>query len=457
MLFSIKRANIQMIGNGNKNSFYRLLTLSLIFSSLSPISNSYADDSGDELGQNIHSRKQFSMSGDVKGEMVYSDLDSDTKYLTRLRLQLDTGLTPDVHIVGRINVAKLYNSEVSDDDEFFVDRFYFSWSDIGKTPFSFSGGRLPTMGETSPSHLRLGLDQPNGTFSPFTDIALDGVVGGYGKEGDLPGKFELYYASQFDVGYEGDKNNYGLTDTDIYGFKWDLLKNGTRSVTLQSLLIADIRNLPKNVNFVNPLEFALWQNNPSRFDTSSQSLVLDRVILGDIYETSFTYLDTFQGLTLFVNLGWSHTNPEAIDELGTGLLSSFWNDPKSEDGYCLYAGLRYDLNEVHSKVGLEFNYGSKYWIGFSQNAETAKLATRGSVLEVYWIFNPSLPAALSKWTKSIIGRVGYQYYDYQYTGSGFWLGEPLDEDTLNNDPINARFYSPLDSEHKIYAAVEVFF
>jgi len=70
------------------------------------------------------------------------------------------------------------------------------------------------------------------------------------------------------------------------------------------------------------------------------------------------------------------------------------------------------------KFGLEYNYGSKYWINFTQAADDllgSKLATRGHVGEAYYMFevNDNMSIKLSG-----------LYYDYEFTGSGSPLGAP---------------------------------
>lgn len=97
------------------------------------------------------------------------------------------------------------------------------------------------------------------------------------------------------------------------------------------------------------------------------------------------------------------------------------------------------------KLGFEFNHGTKYWIGFTPGNDdlyAAKLATRGQVYEVYAIWDIPAGEAISKFGRAFI-RFGYQHYRYDYTGSGFWLGAPVDIDELANDPLNAQFYTPV--------------
>ena len=111
--------------------------------------------------------------------------------------------------------------------------------------------------------------------------------------------------------------------------------------------------------------------------------------------------------------------------MGQGLLSSN-GELKSQDGYMIYAGVIFPM-PLHARLGLEYNYGSKYWFNFTgaeDSLVSSKLATRGQVYEAYYI-------------QPIFGRnffvqLGGQYYDYDYTGSGNPLGEPVDIDSITS-------------------------
>ena len=397
--------------------------------------------------------KMFSMSGDLSGGVGYSDLDYDPHSGAELRWQLTAKPLQDLEFTTRLTGSRSFDSEPPDNTDFLVDRCFVSWDEIGDLPLRLTGGRLPTRGDTSPGHLSLGLDQPQGWLSSFADIVLDGVALEYRYQFLSPGRLRFYYATQTDAGYEGEENDSGLTETEIYGLQWDMFHHKSRSIQLQSLLIADFWSIPEDVTFVNPVEYYAWEHDPA----DNPLPELDRKNLGDVYQTSLTYLDKVQDLNFFVDLGWSHTNAKAMDEMGTTLLGSWWNEPQDRDGFALYAGLRYDLDWLRSKVGFEYNYGSKYWIGLSQKTATSKLATRGSVAEVYWTVEPPLPAMLANVSRTLIGRLGYQYYDYDYTGSGFWLAEPLAIDSFQDDPLAAQFYSPADSAYLVSASLTLYY
>jgi len=85
----------------------------------------------------------------------------------------------------------------------------------------------------------------------------------------------------------------------------------------------------------------------------------------------------------------------------------------------------------------------------------AKLATRGHVGEVYLVKDLPVGRLLHEDAKAFV-RLGYQHYEYDYTGSGSWLGAPVDLDDLS-DPLNAQFYAPIDSMDQVYLTMEAYF
>ena len=120
--------------------------------------------------------------------------------------------------------------------------------------------------------------------------------------------------------------------------------------------------------------------------------------------------------------------------------------------------MRYDINE-DVKVGAEYNWGSEYWLGLTPGHDdmyNSKLATRGHVGELYMIYNIDAGEALSDYAQAFI-RLGAQYYKYDYSGSGSWLGAPVDVDDLQTDPLYAQFYPALDDMSQVYLTFEAYF
>jgi hypothetical protein len=74
----------------------------------------------------------------------------------------------------------------------------------------------------------------------------------------------------------------------------------------------------------------------------------------------------------------------------------------------------------NAKLGLEYNWGSKYWFNFTGAEDSligSKLAVRGSVYEGYYI-QPLV-------SSNFFIKLGAIYYNYKYTGSGNPMGAPV--------------------------------
>jgi hypothetical protein len=105
-----------------------------------------------------------------------------------------------------------------------------------------------------------------------------------------------------------------------------------------------------------------------------------------------------------------------------GLLSV--DGTEDQTGWAVFTGIRYttpfsSLN--NPKIGFEYNHGSKYWFSFTQGSTEVynKLATRGDVFDFYYI---------QPLNKYLFFRTGYTYVDYEYTGSGWHIGQPVETD-----------------------------
>ncbi|KPA16113.1 conserved hypothetical protein, secreted [Candidatus Magnetomorum sp. HK-1] len=95
------------------------------------------------------------------------------------------------------------------------------------------------------------------------------------------------------------------------------------------------------------------------------------------------------------------------------------------DAYAIHIGFRYQLplQVFHKpKLGVEYNHGSRYWLGFSDASEDPihKLSTRGSVWDLYYI---------QPVNRYLTFRLGYtdiqQDYDF---GVSFYFGNPNEID-----------------------------
>jgi hypothetical protein len=130
--------------------------------------------------------------------------------------------------------------------------------------------------------------------------------------------------------------------------------------------------------------------------------------------------------------------------------------PDTQTGWAAYLGLRYDLPS-NTKLGLEYNHGSEKWITFAPSADdmwTAKVGTRGNVYEVYAIQELNLKPISSYLAKAFF-KVGYQYYDFEYTGSNNWVGAPQKISKLTGAEL--QLLAPVKIAQNIYGTFEVRF
>jgi hypothetical protein len=123
---------------------------------------------------------------------------------------------------------------------------------------------------------------------------------------------------------------------------------------------------------------------------------------------------------MFVSGNWSSLRPNGVTTPFGGLGSDPFDTPVNREGQMVYLGLRYSFpqNDGKTKVGFEFNHGSKYWFNFA-NAEddiiAPKTNTRGEVYETYLTHRIS---------ERFILKAAFQRYNYTWSGSGWHLGAP---------------------------------
>ncbi len=329
---------------------------------------------------------------------------------------------------------------VPSDNTLRVDQAFATWSNIGDQPVWFSVGRRPSTGG-SPTHLRQNNEGPGNGGVPglLVDYAFDGMVLGYAPDIDaLPGAYgKICYGRGFEAGFD-TKNN--MRDTDMLG-----------------IAIVPIDTDPLRIDLQ-------WNRGFNIFDNPNNV----KAQLGEIDWYGMGVLSTLKkvgpgNLNLFASSGMSVTHPNGNVSPGSpfGLLTGDFNTgPGAADdktGYSAYLGGRYDFTATGTKLGLEYNYGSKNWIPFDPAADdmwTTKLGTRGSVYEAYLIQELKLTPISSHLSKAFF-RLGYQYYDFQYTNSNNWVGSPTKISELT--AANMQYLAPLKNAQDIYATFEVKF
>lgn len=329
-----------------------------------------------------------------------------------------------------------------------VDYAYATWSNIADQPVWFSVGRRPSTGGI-PTNLKQNIEKTGTQGVPafLVDYAFDGLTLGWAPDIEaLPGAYvKLCYGKGYDSGYKTDlPTDNTPKDVNMLGI---------------NLVPYDTDNLHIELQ---------WNRAFDIFDNMPDSGVREN--LGNIDQYGAIVMGkVLENLNLFIAGAVSRTDPnnnlliidldgDTTPEGAGGLLWDPSVQKEDHTGTLIYLGARYDIPTTGTKIGAEFNRGSKYWITFAPAADdiwTSKLGTRGNVYEVYLI-QELKNKPISKRGKAFF-RLGYQYYDFEYTGSNSWIGAPKKIDDLKNSPMNAQLFPPLDKAQDIYATFEVQF
>ncbi len=333
---------------------------------------------------------------------------NETLYTNRFGLDLNAKATQDVSVTARLLMYKTFGA--NDDSAvtnggaapFFsdrvgvfdgtlghipssslltVDRVYATWSNIAEQDIWFSVGRRPST-HGAPSNLRTNAPRPGtgGTPALLVDYAFDGMTLGWAPDIDaLPGAYgKICYGRGFESGFNQPLSN-SIKDTDMVGI---------------SIVPIDTDGLRV---------WTQWNRGMNIFDAPKMSNTyfgntMPSINLGDIDWFGAGAMGTLKklgpgDLNWFADAGLSitHPNSNVSSQFGfQGLLTgAFFNPeaPSDKTGTAVYLGLRYDLPSK-TKLGVEFNHGSKNWITFapaSGDSWTSKVGTRGNVYEAYLI------------------------------------------------------------------------
>ncbi|WP_243374427.1 DUF3373 domain-containing protein [Geotalea sp. SG265] len=402
---------------------------------------------------------------------------NDTLYTNRLGLDLHAKATKDVTVNVRLLAYKTFGSQ--DDSAvtnggsspFFadrvgvfdgtlghipstslldVDRAYATWSNIADEPIWFSVGRRPST-NGAPSNLRMNNERPGngGTPALLVDYAFDGFTLGYAPDIDaLSGAYaKICYGRAFDSGFSSPTNS--LRDTDMLGVAVIPYDTDALRIWTQWNHAFNIFDFPVMNN-------TAFGNTHVKAD------------LGAIDWYGIGAMSTLKNVgpgnvNFFGDFGYNVIKPNnnVSAQAGfQGLMTGGFLAPEAphqKDGWATYVGARYDFAPTATKVGFEFNHGSKNWMPFDPAADdilTSKLGTRGNVYEGYLIQELKLQP-ISSYLSKVFFRLGYQYYDFEYTGSNNWVGAPVKIADIKPDAM--MLLTPVKKAQNVYATFEVKF
>lgn len=406
----------------------------------------------------------LTMAGAVPDAEEY-DTDNDLIYTNRFRLNMDAKINQNLSFSGRLAMYKVYgdssevkfmNGSLSDvyldgntasvphGDILHVERAYFNFKkDLGEIPINLSFGRRPATDGLTSEYGNYSLEGGS-PAATIINWQFDGASLNFGLEDKIgiPGAaFKLCYGVGFESGYG---NSYSLDgnsvvdDATFGGFIATFFDNDATSVVLNYAHAWDITD---GFSGTVVMPFIPYQNSDgtitftpntggyiSRMQASSNIGDFDMASL--IFRTNLT--ERLADIDFFLAPSWSRTDPSGISSstyyqmMGQGLVSTADANGNldSHNGYCVYTGVLFPM-PLEARLGLEFNWGSEYWFNMTGAEDTlvaSKLAARGQVYEAYWI-QPI-------YKDNFFVKLGGQYYDYEYTGSGNPLGAPVKIDDV---------------------------
>jgi len=360
---------------------------------------------------------------------------SKNLYTTKLMLNMKSKITDDMIFHGRLSMYKYWadstvhmysmfdsmQGRVPHDSTLFVERAFVDWRFTDKDAFIPSVltiGRQPS--SDGPSHQYKANTSRKATYSALVfDGASDGVVLTSSLKNIVPikgAKLRVAYGK----GFQNDETRNGvvnafigadnsLKDTDVYGLFLESNLFGQDN-TLFQMGVAKMQNIIAN---------ALDTN------ASANKNIGDVTFAGVMFEG--TNINN-SGLDLFAHFAYSDAKPSTeVYEYGGRSYSLLGNgsDFDNKDATAFWIGGRYTFDE-NSKMGLEYNQAGRYWVSATQGAYDLinKLATRGKAVESYYIHSINRYSYI---------KFGGMYVDYDYTGSGWFLGDPKSMDSLTGD------------------------
>ena len=394
------------------------------------------------------------------------DATNDIILTNKFRLNMKAKVNDQLSFTGRLAAYKVFGdstgvkvnqgslgdvtfdgntSSLPHGDTIRLERAYFNYKkDLGSVPTNFSLGRRPSTDGPPLEYQNYSLEGGS-PLATIINWQFDGASYTLGLEDvtSIPGAaFKLCYG----VGFEGDwGNTYSLgnqqpdvDDVHMFGVIATLFDNDETSAVLNWAHAWDITDGFTGLT-VMPFIVAENADGTFTFEQNTGGYITRMQPSTDIGDWDAASLLLRTNLTerfdkdidLFLSGSWSHTKPSRTSEnpffkiMGMGLLNSN-GELEDRDGYMIYLGSVFPM-PWNGKLGLEYNYGSRYWFNFTGAEDSlvgSKLAVRGSVYEGYWhqpIFSDNFFAT-----------IGVRYYDYEYTGSGNPMGKPEKIDKINS-------------------------
>ncbi|MCP4350586.1 MAG: DUF3373 family protein [Desulfobacterales bacterium] len=349
-----------------------------------------------------------------------NDTRTDELWSGRLRINLRSEITKDIIFHGRLSYYKfwggtnyestadtpdLYYPGIPDDEgSLHVERAYIDYF-IPGAPFSITFGRLPTT-DGPPHELRNNTTRKATWPMLCNDGEIDGIISNLSLE-----KLTGLKKSMFRIGYYKLSQNYqqykGLDADDSRG---GMISFETEIPGLKNSLLWLSGDRIFEISPLTGFVFPANDQSGDSSDAGSMNKYNIHLQFNNIKNSGFSWFGSYVYLD--------------FDKPGNpgGFLKN------ADNGYAFYLGLNYKLPFKQMKypiLGLEYNYGSEYWIPLTVagGEHLNKLRVNGSASEFYYI----QPVH----EKRMFCRAGIIYMDYDHIIDYYGSSDATDMSVLN--------------------------
>ena len=391
------------------------------------------------------------------------DIDNNTIFDSRIRIDMKAKPTNSLSFVGRLSANKVYGDSsgvkwynggpnavamdgnvhsTGSDSALRVERAFFTYFDnIGDLPYHFSIGRRPAL-DGAPADFSKSTTVGGSPMAHAINWQFDGASLGVNIDeatGIAGSAFKLCWGNGFESG-AGSGNSYSMSsssDVDDMQFAGWIATFYENEKTKIINMYAHAFGVTDGFTGLVVMPFTMSGmdlNGDGRYDRYSMAANTGGYIsrteptanIGDLDIVTLLGQSEYKNIGFFMDLALSHARPSGtsmspmMQFFGTDSLLNSNGEQFDRTGYSVWAGVKAPITLTNGTIGVEYNWGSQYWLGFTggeDNIAGSKLATRGSVYELFY----NQPLINDK----VVLSLGAQYYDYGYSGSGSPMGSPV--------------------------------
>ncbi len=364
-------------------------------------------------------------------------ISSDNIWTTKFILGMHSDITKNMKFHGRLSMYKywadstkhLYSQydnmqgRVPSDSSVYLERAYVDWYFNLGVASALTIGRQPSA--DGPSHQ---FKENTTRKSTYSALVFDGASDGIVYTADISklthiknAKLRLAYGK----GFQNDETKVGVTNA-FLGSLNDSLKDTN---VIGGFFESNILGLDNSLFQIGYVAMNDVVANAMETDSDKNVNIGDMHFMGLMLEATDI---KESGVDLFAHYGCSIAKPNKnIYKYGNysfGLLRDSATDSLNDKtGSAYWLGTRYTFKNFHkSKVGLEYNHGSKYWVSATQGSYDVynKLATRGDAVELYGLY------PINRYSFIKLGVINI---DYDYTYSGWYQKAPKKISSLRDE------------------------